>query len=126
VCHPQKDRTDEEIMKLLTTIMTNNDFIFNNELQVFGTAMGQTFTPNLANIYLIDLDQKAMEGFRIKLYLFYRSLDDIFFVWPDTREELNKYQDLLNAQIPNIKITLNTSPHPCRLSGHNHIQIHHI
>ena len=72
MCHPQKDRTDEEIMKLLTTIMTNNDFIFNNELQVFGTAMGQTFTPNLANIYLIDLDQKAMEGFRIKPYLFYR------------------------------------------------------
>jgi len=50
-----------------------------------------------------------MEGFRIKPYLFFRFLDDIFFIWPGTREELQEYQDFLNALIPNIKITLNIS-----------------
>ena len=48
----QRDRPDDEIMRLLTTIMTiNNDFTFNQELylQVFGTAMGKTFAPNLIN-----------------------------------------------------------------------------
>lgn len=107
----QRDRPDDEIMKLLTTIMTNNDFTFNQELylQVFGTAMGKTFAPNLANLYLMDLDKEAMEGFRIKPYLFFRFLDDIFFIWPGTREELQEYQDFMNALIPNIKITLNIS-----------------
>jgi len=109
--NPQRNRPDEEIMTLLTTIMTNNDFTFNDELylQVFGTAMGKTFAPNLANLYLMDLDKEAMDGFRIKPYLFFRFLDDIFFVWPGTREDLDEYQDFLNAQIPNIKITLNIS-----------------
>lgn len=59
--------------------MTHNDFIFNKErfLQIFGTAMGKTFAPNLANIYVLDLDRQAMGGFRIKPTMFFRYLDDI-------------------------------------------------
>src|SRR6218665_2885891 len=93
-------------MTLLTTIMTNNDFTFNKELylQVFGTAMGKIFAPNLANIYLIDLDKGAMEGFRIKPNLFFRFLDDIFFIWPGTREELDEYQDFSSAHSKNADV----------------------
>jgi len=48
--------------------MHNNEFKFDNQifLQIFGTAIGKSFAPNLANLYLIDLDNQAMNGFRIK------------------------------------------------------------
>jgi len=109
--NPQPGRPDDEILSLLTVIMTHNDFIFNEErfLQIFGTAMGKTFAPNLANIYLLDLDRQAMEGFRIKPTMFFRYLDDIFFIWPGTREELTEFENYLNSLIPSIKITLNVS-----------------
>lgn len=101
--HPERDRPDNEIMTLLTTIMTNNDFTFNKELylQVFGTAMGKIFAPNLANIYLIDLDKEAI---RIKPNLFFRFLDDTFFIWPGTREELDEYQDFSSAHSKNADV----------------------
>lgn len=50
-----------------------------------------------------------MEGFRIKPIMFFRYLDDIFFIWPGTREELTEFGDYLNSLIPSIKITLNVS-----------------
>ena len=42
----------------------------------------------------------------IKLILFYfRFLDDLFFVWIGTLEELREYEIYLNSLIPDIKIT---------------------
>lgn len=109
--NPRPSRPDDEIIALLELIMKNNDFQFNNELflQIFGTAMGKSFAPNLANLYLIDFDKQAMNGFRIKPSLFYRFLDDIFFVWTGTRDELKEFETFLNSIIPNIKITLTVS-----------------
>ena len=37
-------------------------------MKIFGTLMGKTFEPKLAK--LLDLDQQAMEGFRIRPSLF--------------------------------------------------------
>jgi hypothetical protein len=109
--NPQRGRPDKEIITLLELIMKNNDFEFNDELflQIFGTAMGKTFAPNLANLYLRDFDKQAMNGFRIKPSLFYRFLDDIFFIWTGTRAELQEFEDFLNSIIPNIKVNLTIS-----------------
>ena len=43
----------------------------------------------------------------MKSILFFRFLDDIFFAWPGTKEELRKYGEFLNSITPGIKITLN-------------------
>jgi hypothetical protein len=106
--NPNPNRPDNELMELLELTMKNNDFRFNNDifLQIFGTAMGKPYAPSLANIYLIDFDDKAMNTFRIKPKLYYRFLDDIFFVWTGTRTELTEYENYLNTLIPDIKITL--------------------
>lgn len=109
--NPQPGRPDDEIITLLELIMKNNDFHFNNEifLQIFGTAMGKTFAPNLANLYLLDFDRQARTGFRIQPSLFYRFLDDIFFIWTGTRQELFEFEQFLNSIIPNIKVNLTIS-----------------
>jgi hypothetical protein len=109
--NPHPKRPDKELIDLLEYIMNNNDFRFNEEifLQIFGTAMGKSFAPNLANLYLIDFDRQAINGFRIKPSLFYRFLDDIFFLWPGTLAELKEFESFLNSIIPNIKVTLTVS-----------------
>ena len=105
---PQPHRPDKYIMQLLELILTTNDFNFNNEtfLQTCGCPMGKVIGPSAANIYLIEFDFYAMTGFRSKPLLFFRYLDDIFFLWNHSLEELKLFEDYLNSLIPGISITL--------------------
>lgn len=91
--------------------MRNNDFTFNKDilLQIFGTAMGKPYAPSQANVYLIDLDEKARNQFRIKPKFYLCFLDDILFVRTGSRAELENRKAYLNTLIPNIKITLDIS-----------------
>jgi len=104
---PDLSRADEAILDLMETTLKNNDFEFNGQfyLQVCGIAMGRKYSPAAANIYLRDFDHKAMHEFEIKPHLYSRFLDDIFAVWPGTRQQLIAYQDYLNSLIPGIKVT---------------------
>lgn len=105
--NPRRDRPDFHILALLMLTLQNNDFTFDNEfyLQVCGSPMGKTYSPSLANLYLIPWDKEATEGsFRIKPYLFGRFLDDVFFVWTGTLDELQEFEDYMNSLIPDIKV----------------------
>jgi hypothetical protein len=109
--NPDPNRPSDELLELLDLAMRNNDFTFGHRLflQIFGTAMGKTFAPNLANLYLIDFDLRACNDFHIKPIHFFRFLDDIFFLWDGSLDDLKQYENFLNSLIPDIKITLNHS-----------------
>lgn len=109
--NPDPSRPDNSILKLLEISLKNNDFNFNGEyfLQILGTAMGKRFAPGLANLYLIELDYKAMNGFQTKPLLFIRYLDDIFFIWPGSVASLKEFEIYLNSLITDIKITFEWS-----------------
>lgn len=51
--HPDLNRLDDCLMRLLEISLIRNDFVFQNKfyLQVKGTAMGKRFAPAYANIY---------------------------------------------------------------------------
>jgi len=104
---PDPTRPDEGILELLSLTLHNNDFEFDEKfyLQICGIAMGRKYAPSAANIYLRSFDKKAMNDFHIKPKLYSRFLDDIFGVWPGTREQLLQYQNFLNNLIPGIKVT---------------------
>ena len=106
--NPVTSRPDQHILKLLEIAMRFNDFEFNGDffLQTMGTAMGKRFAPSLANIYMLDFDKAAMHEFKIKPLLFFRYLDDIFFLWPGDINSLKEYETFLNNLIPDIKVTL--------------------
>lgn len=106
--NPRPNRPDKQIIQLLDLTLRNNDFRFNEEifLQKYGTAMGKTYAPSLANLYLVDFDKQASRGFRIQPLLYLRFLDDVFFIWPGTMDELREFENFLNSIIPDIKITL--------------------
>ena len=106
---PNPARPDKEILQLLELTLKRNDFEFNDRifLQTCGTAMGKTYAPSLANLYLKKFDTAAKYGFRIRPKLYWRFLDDLFIIWPGTREELAEYQDFLNSVIAGITVQLN-------------------
>lgn len=45
-------------------------------------------------------------GFHIKPILYSRFIDDTFFIWPGSLQDLNELEAFLNSSIPGIKITL--------------------
>jgi hypothetical protein len=104
-------RPDRELLELLELTLKNNDFEFdgNYYLQTFGTAMGKKYAPALANLYLLDFDNAAMQGIEsergnIKPINFKRYLDDVFFIWPGSVTELEKFEQYLNTVTEGIKI----------------------
>ena len=91
--YPDNNRPTDYIIKLLKLILENNDFEFNGEtyLQTCGCPMGKIIGPSAANIYLIPFDDAATNKFKIKPLLFFRYLDDVFFLWNGTLDELKEY-----------------------------------
>ena len=106
--YPDRSRPDKHILDLLNITLRNNDFQFNGKcyLQTCGTPMGKVYAPALANIYMLEFDEKAMTGFKIKPLFFFRFLDDIFSIFVGTKEEILEYENYLNSLIPGIKVTL--------------------
>ena len=110
--YPDTSRPDKHILELLEISLHYNDFNFNNKfyLQTMGTAMGKRFAPALANIYLLEFDKNAQCNFEIKPKLFFRYLDDIFFLWPKTfLKRLPEFEAFLNNLIPDISVKLEYS-----------------
>lgn len=109
--HPDINRPDEYILRLLDFTLRHNDFEFNGEffLQTCGTAMGKSYAPSVANIYLRDFDKTATTRHLIKPLLYHRFLDDTFFIWTGTVQQLLDFQTFLNNIIPGITVTLNWS-----------------
>jgi len=109
--NPDRSRPDAELLRLLEISLKNNDFVFNGQCyqQILGCAMGKRFAPALANLYLLEFDDKATAGYPIKPLLYTRYLDDVFFLWPGDVESLKDFERFLNNLIPDIKITLECS-----------------
>lgn len=106
--NPDINRPDSEILQLLKLTLNNNTFSFNNKsyLQVQGNAMGTPDSPSEADLYLLEFDEQLRNGYSIKPPLYFRYLDDTFFLWPGTVDQLRDFETFLNSLIEDIKITL--------------------
>lgn len=96
----------EDIRALILFLLKNCTFQFDNILykQNFGTPMGSKFSVKFANIYMF-------QWFRIYLNLYHnnkpkflaRLIDDCFFLWSYSEEELTTLFNYLNNCHPTIK-----------------------
>lgn len=105
--YPDPTRPTEHIINLLKICIKNNDFTFNTDtfIQTKGIAMGKSFAPNLANLYLLDFDDKLSRGFNQTIpKLYYRFLDDGFLIWNNSIQELLLFQNYLNNITEGITI----------------------
>lgn len=104
--YPDPSRPEHHLLQLLNIILKNNDFQFNDKtyLQTCGCPMGKKIGPAAANIYLIQFDHHLLHDFHIQPLLLFRYLDDIFFIWEGSIEELLQFQTFANNLIPGITL----------------------
>jgi len=110
--HNPNPKLNEHLLNLLEITLRNNDFEFNGDfyLQICGTAMGKSYAPGLADLYMQEIDHAACNDFKPELiHSYFRFLDDIFFTWYGTVAELKELEEYLNSLIPGIKITFTYS-----------------
>ena len=68
---------------LAEIVLKSNFFEFDQKTfkQVRGTAIGTNFAPPYAILFMADLEQKILNAFEEKPMIWWRYLDDIFFIW---------------------------------------------
>ena len=87
--------------------MKNNIFNFNERTlkQKRGTAIGIKFAPPYNILFMAELEEKILEIIDNKPYLWWRCIDDIFFIWEHREEKLRNFVETLNEIDPTIKFT---------------------
>ena len=97
----------EDIVKLITLILTKNNFSFNNEhyLQLKGTAMGTCMAPSYAHIFMDNLERQMLANMDAVPSTWWKYIDDIFAIWPHSKEQLTKFLEKINQFHPSIKFT---------------------
>lgn len=110
--HPDPDRPDAAILRLLELGLTKNDFVFNDKyyLQIHGTAMGKKFAPAYANIYMAEFERTVLPKCPKLPTLYLRYLDDIFGVWPHGEPAFRDFMLILNQHHPSITFKYELHP----------------
>ena len=74
--------------------------------------MGNHLAPPLAIIFMSSLEVKVLDSCDCKPLLYKRYIDDIFVIWCHGREAFDSFVQLLNAQHPSIRFTVEHSDIP--------------
>lgn len=104
--YPDPRRPDQELLQLLDINLTRNDFVFNEKyyLQIKGTAMGKTFAPAYANIFMANWEEEVFAKCTQKPTHYCRYLDDIWGVWEGSEQEFQEFLKILNGHDPSIQL----------------------
>ena len=105
---PQPNLPTSFLITLLSFVLFFNVFIFNGQhfLQLIGTAMGTRVAPTFACIFMGWLEVKILSTWLgTRPYLWKRYIDDIFFLWYGTEEELLRFIQDCNTSHETIKFT---------------------
>ena len=98
----------EYLIQMLGLVLDGNIFEFNGDLwqQKIGTAMGTRVAPTYACLFMGDLENKILQAWKGPApHLWRRYIDDIFFVWNASVEDLEIFIKFINDQHPYIKFT---------------------
>ena len=100
----------EDIIKMADFVLKNNLFEFDCKFyqQVLGTAIGTKFALPYGCIFMDYLETEFLKTEAIQPWLCKRFID-IFFIWTDSEENLNKFLKDLNDFHPNLKFTYEKS-----------------
>ena len=101
-----KQQLTPVISAFLNLILTLNNFKFNDEnfLQINGASMGTKCSPNYANLFMGKFEETRILPLLGNKSLYYcRFIDDIFFIFNGTEDELNLIKNQLNNVHPTIK-----------------------
>ena len=110
-------RTDKSVptdflIRLMRLVLTKNTFEWDRKLfiQKDGTAIGTRAAPTYAGLFMGGLEADALQAWlehahQFNLEDWLRFIDDIWFWWTGTEEELLQFIDFMNNFHPTIKFT---------------------
>ncbi|KAJ1100564.1 hypothetical protein NDU88_005646 [Pleurodeles waltl] len=108
------------ILKCLETVLFNNYFDFNGKMyhQIKGVSMGAACAPSVANLYVGAFEDKIiyneMAPFYENVRAWSRFIDDVFFIWKGSEDQLLEFYSWLNLCDSNLRFTIKYDHH---LSG---------
>ena len=103
----QKKISTEDLVKMAEFVLKNNYFEFDRSVyqQVSGTAIGIKFAPPYACIFMDRRGNSFLETQSLKPLVWLRYIDDIFFIWTHSEEELKEFMREMNTFDTDIKFT---------------------
>ena len=92
-------------------VLKNNYFEFNGKViqQILGTAIETKFAPPYACIYMDKVETSFLETKKMKPLVWFRYIDDVFFIWTHGQEKLDSFLEELNRCKPHLKFTYESS-----------------
>ena len=100
-----KKISTDDLTKMGKFVLKNNYFEFNGKVkeQISGTAIGTKFAPPYACIFMGQVETEFLETQKHKPLVWFRYIDDVFFIWTHGKEKLSLFLEDLNKFHPNIK-----------------------
>ena len=74
-----------------------------------GTAIVTKFAPPYSILFIAELEEEILRKAEFKPYLWWRYIDDIFFLWEHGEEKLMSFIDNINKMHLTIKFTADWS-----------------
>ena len=90
--YPNKKVSTEDIGKMADFVLKNNLFEFDSNFykQISGTAIGTKLATPYACIFMNHIETDFLKMQDIKQWFWKRFIDDIFFIWTESEESLEK------------------------------------
>lgn len=97
---------------LLRWVLENNYFTFQGQCyhQIRGIAMGTNCAPTVANLFMAYFEHQLHIQSKLPKH-YYRYIDDGFFIWTKSHEELLKFMEEMNTLSPSLRFTWQVSQH---------------
>ena len=92
---------------MLEFVLKNNYFECNGNVkqQLSGTAIGTKRAPPYTCIFMDKVETDFLESQKLKPMVWFRYIDDIFFIWTYCELELQRFLEELNETHTNLKFT---------------------
>ena len=102
-----KQVTTDILIELAELVLKNNIFEFFDKTykQIRGTAIGTKFAPPYAVLFIAALEEKILSKVKKKPSVWWRYIDDMFFIWEHGEESLKEFINEINSFHPTIKFT---------------------
>ena len=100
-----------KLTKMTDFVLKNNYFEFNKQIKqkISGTAIGTKFVPPCACLFMDTIETTFLQTQELQPLVWFRYIDDIFFIWTHGEEELQTFLRSLNEFHTNIQFTYESS-----------------
>ena len=104
VLERRKDKkiSTNDLVKMAVFVLKNNYFEFNGEVkhQISVTAIGTKFAPTYVSIFMDEIETNFLDTQEFKPLVWFRYIDDVFFIWTHGKEKLEEFLKDFNNYHP--------------------------